>query len=92
MSWVVLAMARQVRTATADGTARAPTAAHSLPSMRLFAPRSATSATRTTAQKISGHHGATSPRKAADARASAPGRSSATRPAAASSRSGVPPR
>ena len=43
-------------------------------------------------QKISGHHGATSPRKAADARASAPGRSSATRPAAASSVSSVPPR
>ena len=43
-------------------------------------------------QKISGHHGATSQRNAAEARASAPGRSSATRPAPASSRSVVPPR
>ena len=43
-------------------------------------------------QKISGHHGAASARKAADVRANAPGRSSATRPAAASSDSRVPPR
>ena len=53
-----------------------------LPSMMLFsAAQRRKRAADDRPQKISGHHGATSPRKAADARASAPGRSSATRPA-----------
>ena len=44
------------------------------------------------AQKISGHHGSTAPRNAVAASASAPGRSSPHRPAAASAPTGVPPR
>ena len=62
--------------------------------MMLFAPRGAASATRSTAaQKISGHHGATSPRKRRRRARQRAGRSSATRPAAraraASSRRGT---
>ena len=44
------------------------------------------------AQKISGHQGCASPRKSASARSTAPGASSSTRPARASSRNVMPPR